>query len=65
MTEEGAILERIAAQVAELLELIERMRADVREEMHQIMDRIEAHMQRIDEILQQALSRGVGSDGRD
>jgi hypothetical protein len=61
MTDEQAILERMAAQVAELLELTEQMRADVRE-MHGMMDRIEAHMQRIDEILKGAPGRSGGSD---
>ena len=59
MTEEQAILERMAAQLAEILDLNEQMRRDLRE-MHGMMDRIEGHLQRIDEILQQALSRGVG-----
>ena len=59
MTEDQAILERIAAQVAELLELTEQTRADVRE-MHASLDRIEGHLQRIDALLREAVHRGGG-----
>ena len=66
MSEERRIFEHMAAQLAEVLDLIEQTRQDVKE-MHRSMDRIEAHCRRIeghcrriDEILQQSLSRGVG-----
>lgn len=60
MTKEGATLELIAAQLAEMLDLTGQMRADVRE-MRDSMGRIEGHLRQIDEILQEALGRG----GRD
>ena len=63
MTEERATLELIAAKIEEILQEIAHMRADVRE-MHGIMDAIEGHLQRIDEILQGALGRGGGGEKR-
>jgi methyl-accepting chemotaxis protein len=57
MTEDQATLELMAAQLAEILDLTEQMRADVRE-MRASLDRIEGHLRRIDGILQQALGRG-------